>query len=58
MEIGYREKHRILHSDCLQILPTITDNSIDLIFADPPYNIGGNPDQLRPDTPINSGTLQ
>ena len=42
MEIGYREKHQILHGDCLQILPTIADNSVDLIFADPPYNIGKN----------------
>lgn len=51
MEIGDREKHQILHGDCLQILPTIADNSVDLIFADPPYNIGGSPDQLRQDTP-------
>ena len=51
MEIGNREKHQILHGDCLQILPTIADNSVDLIFADPPYNIGGSPDQLRQDTP-------
>ena len=26
--------------DCLEILPTIEAESVDLIFADPPYNIG------------------
>ena len=32
--------HTILHGDTLKILPTLRDRSIDLIFADPPYNIG------------------
>ena len=26
--------------DCLEILPTLDDSSVDLIFIDPPYNIG------------------
>jgi adenine-specific DNA-methyltransferase len=26
--------------DCLRLLPTIADESVDLVFADPPYNIG------------------
>jgi site-specific DNA-methyltransferase (adenine-specific) len=30
----------IYHGDCLQVLPEIPDESIDLVFADPPYNIG------------------
>jgi adenine-specific DNA-methyltransferase len=30
----------IYQGDCLEILPTIADESVDLIFADPPYNIG------------------
>lgn len=30
----------IIHGDSLEILPTIPNGSIDLIFADPPYNIG------------------
>lgn len=30
----------IFHGDCLEVLPTISDSSVDLIFADPPYNIG------------------
>src|SRR5260364_187720 len=30
----------IFHGDCLEVLPSLPDNSIDLVFADPPYNIG------------------
>lgn len=27
----------LLHGDCMQLLQTLPDNSIDMIFADPPY---------------------
>lgn len=30
----------IFNEDCLEVLKNIRDNSIDLIFADPPYNLG------------------
>lgn len=30
----------ILRGDCLDILPTIADESVDLVVTDPPYNIG------------------
>lgn len=30
----------VLHGDCIDALDCIQDESIDLIFADPPYNIG------------------
>lgn len=30
----------VFHGDCLDALGSIADESIDLIFADPPYNIG------------------
>lgn len=30
----------ILRGDCLKILPTLPKESVDLIIADPPYNIG------------------
>lgn len=37
------EHHQVILGDALQALKTeIKDNSIDLIFADPPYNIGKN----------------
>jgi site-specific DNA-methyltransferase (adenine-specific) len=29
--------YRLYHGNCLEILPTIPEESIDLIFADPPY---------------------
>lgn len=30
----------IYHGDCLEVLQKLSDESVDLIFADPPYNIG------------------
>lgn len=30
----------VIHGDCLEILKNINDKQIDLIFADPPYNLG------------------
>ena len=30
---------RLYHGDCLQVLARIPDKSVDLIFADPPYNL-------------------
>ena len=35
-----RSGHEVIHGDALDVLPTLPDLSIDLIFADPPYNIG------------------
>lgn len=42
MEIFGNKEHKIIYGDALEALQTISDNSIDLIFADPPYNIGKN----------------
>ncbi len=42
MEILGNEQHKIIHGDALEALGTLPDNSVDLIFADPPYNIGKN----------------
>jgi DNA modification methylase len=33
-------RNKIICGDCLQILPLMEDSSIDLVFADPPFNIG------------------
>jgi len=33
------ENFRLLHGDCLEILPEIPKNSVTTIFADPPYNL-------------------
>lgn len=29
---------RLIHGDCLKVLPTLADKSVDLILCDPPYN--------------------
>lgn len=42
MEILGTDIHKILWGDALEALNTIPDASVDLIFADPPYNIGKN----------------
>jgi site-specific DNA-methyltransferase (adenine-specific) len=42
MEILGNEQHKIIHGDALEALKTLPANSVDLIFADPPYNIGKN----------------
>ncbi len=42
MEILGNDKHKIFYADALEALKTLPDNSVDLIFADPPYNIGKN----------------
>jgi site-specific DNA-methyltransferase (adenine-specific) len=42
MEIFGNNRHKIIHGDALEGLSTLPDISVDLIFADPPYNIGKN----------------
>lgn len=41
------ENHKIIHGDVLLGLKEIPDESVDLIFADPPYNIGKDFDGLK-----------
>src|SRR3972149_9357014 len=39
----FKDDHLIIHGDAILALENeIKDNSIDLIFVDPPYNIGKN----------------
>ena len=38
----------IIPGDCLDVLARIPENSVDLIFADPPYNLQLSQDLLRP----------
>lgn len=35
-----KDGHAIYWGDCLAVLPRLPDASVDLVFADPPYNIG------------------
>ena len=39
---------RIIAADCLEALAGLPERSVDLIFADPPYNLQLNKDLLRP----------
>lgn len=41
------DSHKIVHGDVLKGLQQIDESSIDLIFADPPYNIGKDFDGLK-----------
>ncbi len=36
----FKDGSMIINSDCMTVLPKIKDKSVDLIFADPPYNLG------------------
>jgi modification methylase len=38
----------ILEGDCFDLLPTLPERSVDLVFADPPYNLQLNGDLWRP----------
>ena len=40
--------NRILEGDCLDIMKTLPSSSVDLIFADPPYNLQLAGELLRP----------
>jgi site-specific DNA-methyltransferase (adenine-specific) len=38
--IHFTELGALFQGDCLEILPSIADQSIDTVFADPPFNLG------------------
>lgn len=42
MEILGNKQHKIIFGDAVTALKSLPDDSVDLIFADPPYNIGKN----------------
>ena len=42
--------NQILHGDCVEILNSLPENSVDVIFADPPYNLQLRNELYRPDT--------
>jgi len=41
--------NQILHGDCIETLKSLPENSVDVIFADPPYNLQLRHDLYRPD---------
>lgn len=42
-------RNRILQGDCVEVMKSLPARSIDLIFADPPYNLQLGGDLTRPD---------
>jgi DNA modification methylase len=42
------QRDTIYHGDCRDILPTLPEKSVDLIFADPPYNLQLKGELWRP----------
>ena len=44
--------NRIFNKDCIDMLSEIPDKSIDMIFADPPYNLQLKDTLLRPDQTV------
>ncbi|MFV9505488.1 MAG: site-specific DNA-methyltransferase [Oscillochloridaceae bacterium umkhey_bin13] len=48
-------RNQIIHGDCLEILPSLPEQSVDLIFADPPYNLQLQNELLRPDQSVVDG---
>ncbi|HCR85212.1 MAG TPA: DNA methyltransferase [Alphaproteobacteria bacterium] len=47
-KLGEIAVNSINNGDCIELLKKLPDNSIDLIFADPPYNLQLNQDLYRP----------
>ena len=43
------EINKIIHGDCVKVLKSFPNESIDLIFADPPYNLQLKKELNRPD---------
>ena len=41
--------NHILHGDCIEVLKSMPEKSVDCVFADPPYNLQLNHDLYRPD---------
>jgi modification methylase len=40
--------NQILHGDCIEVFKSLPENSVDLIFADPPYNLQLSKELYRP----------
>jgi site-specific DNA-methyltransferase (adenine-specific)/modification methylase len=47
-KLGPYDLNSVVLGDCVDLLKKVPDNSIDLIFADPPYNLQLNADLYRP----------
>ena len=48
MTVNSPPVNQILHGDCIEVMKTLPDQSLDLIFADPPYNLQLQKELIRP----------
>ena len=48
----------IIHDDCIKVMNEMEEKSVDLIFADPPYNLQLGDALLRPDNSNVSGVYE
>jgi modification methylase len=49
---------RVVRGECLEVLARLPDASVDLVFADPPYNLQLDGDLLRPNNTVVDGVHQ
>ncbi len=47
---------QILEGDCIELLAGLPENSVDLVFADPPYNLQLQNELRRPDNSLLMGS--
>jgi len=47
--------NEIIQGDCVEVLKTFPEKSVDLIFADPPYNLQLRNQLLRPNQTVVDG---
>lgn len=47
--------NKVIHGECVQTLESLPAESVDMIFADPPYNLQLESDLLRPDQSLVDG---
>jgi modification methylase len=51
-------RDQILPGDCLEVLESLPEASVDLVFADPPYNLQLTSELLRPNNTVVDGVHQ
>ena len=49
------QKNTIAQGDCIELLSRLPDKSVDLVFADPPYNLQLGGGLTRPDQSVVDG---
>lgn len=50
--------HRVFCGDCRSILPTLPEHSVDVVFADPPYNLQLRGTLRRPNNTVVDGVME